>query len=171
LLVAIIPVFIVTGPHLVNGQPNQMNFNVTDSRNIQDIPLKKVQVEDIDIAYKKSGKGDPILLVNPAQADMNAWEPSTLKELSSNHTVIVFDNRGVGNTTTGNKPFSIHQFANDTAGLLDALVIEKADVLGYSLGSLVAQQLAVTQPEKINRLILIAASCGGKESIPQVLKS
>jgi len=53
--------------------------------------------------------------------------------------------------------------------LLDALVIEKADVLGYSLGSLVAQQLAVMQPEKINRLILIAASCGG--SIPQVLKS
>lgn len=163
----------MTGPHLVNGQPNQMNFNVTDSRNIQYIPVKKVQVEDIDIAYKKLGKGDPILLVSPAQADMNAWEPSTLKELSSNHTVIVFDNRGVGNTTTGNKPFSIHQFANDTAGLLDALNIEKADVLGFSLGSLVAQQLAVMHPEKIIRLILDAASCGGKESIPpspQVLK-
>ena len=96
-----------------------------------------------------------------------------LKELSSNHTVIVFDNRGVGNTTTGNKPFSIHQFANDAAGLLDALNIEKADVLGFSLGSLVAQQLAVMHPEKIIRLILVAASCGGKESIPpspQVLK-
>ena len=147
-----------------------MNFNVTDSRNIQNIPVKKVQIEDIDIAYKKLGKGDPILLVSPALADMNAWEPSTLQELSSNHTVIVFDNRGVGNTTTGNKPFSIHQFANDTAGLHDALNIEKADVLGFSLGSLVAQQLAVMHPEKINRLILVAASCGGKESIPQVLK-
>ena len=67
--------------------------------------------------------------------------------------------------------FSIHQFANDTAGLLDALNIEKADVLGFSLGSHVAQQLAVMHTEKINRLILIAASCGGKESIPlQVLK-
>ena len=131
LLVAIIPVFIMTGPHLVNGQPNQMNFNVTDSRNIQNIPVKKVQIEDIDIAYKKLGKGDPILLVSPALADMNAWEPSTLQELSSNHTVIVFDNRGVGNTTTGNKPFSIHQFANDTAGLHDALNIEKTDVLGF----------------------------------------
>ena len=60
---------------------------------------------------------------------------SLLSDLSSNHTVIVFDNRGVGNTTTGNKPFSILQFANDTAGLLDALKIQKADVLGYSLGS------------------------------------
>ena len=68
----------MTGPRLVNGQPNQMNFNVTDSRNIQYIPVKKVQVEDIDIEYKKLGKGDPILLVSPAQADMNAWEPSCI---------------------------------------------------------------------------------------------
>ena len=92
-----------------------------------------------------------------------------LRNLSSNHTVIVFDNRGVGNTTIGTKPFSIQQFANDTAGLLDALKIQKADVLGYSLGSFVTQQLAVTHPEKVNRLILVAASCGGKDSIPQAL--
>jgi len=163
---------IVTNTPLVYGQTNQTITNA-DLLNIQDIPAKKVHVGDIDIAYKMLGKGDPILLVSPAQGDMNAWEPSTLRELSSNHTVIVFDNRGVGNTTTGNKPFSIQQFANDTAGLLDVLKIQKADVLGYSLGSLVAQQLAIMHPEKINRLILVAASCGGKESIPpspQVLK-
>ena len=98
---------------------------------------------------------------------MNVWERvGTLSELSSNHTVIVFDSRGVGNTTTGNRPFSIQQFANDTAGLMDALKIQEADVLGYSLGSFIAQQLAVTHPDKINRLVLVAASCGGKESIP-----
>jgi pimeloyl-ACP methyl ester carboxylesterase len=84
------------------------------------------------------------------------------KKLSSNHTVIVFDNRGVGNTTTGTKPFSIQQFANDTAGLLDFLKIQKADVLGYSMGSFVAEQLTVTHPEKVNRLILVASSCGGE---------
>ena len=50
---------------------------------------------------------------------------------------------------------------------MDALKIQKADVLGYSLGSFVAQQLAVTHPEKVNRLILLASSCGGKESIPR----
>ena len=152
----------------VYGQsvPDQMNSNTTNSVNMQDIPLEKVHVGDIDIAYKMFGNGEPILLVSPAQGDMNTWDPSLLSDLSSNHTVIVFDNRGVGNTTTGNKPFSILQFANDTAGLLDALKIQKADVLGYSLGSFIAQQLAVTHPEKVNRLVLIAASCGGKESIP-----
>ena len=97
---------------------------------------------------------------------MDSWEPSILRDLSTNHTVIVFDNRGVGNTTTGTKPFSIQQLANETTGLLEALKIQKADILGYSLGSLVAQQLIVTHPEKVNRLLLVAASCGGKESIP-----
>ena len=47
--------------------------------------------------------------------NMDAWEPTTLKNLSTNHTVIIFDNRGVENTTTGTKPFSIQQFANDTS--------------------------------------------------------
>ena len=149
------------------GQPTLMDTSTTDSSlNIQNIPVKKVHVGDIDIAYKMFGNGGPILLISPAQADMNSWEPSTLGQLSSNNTVIVFDNRGVGNTTTGSRPFSVQQFANDTAGLMEALKIQKADVLGYSLGSFVAQQLAITHPEKVNRLILLASSCGGKESIP-----
>lgn len=167
LFVLIISTFtIVTNTPLIYGQTNQTVSDNADLLNIQDIPAKKVQVGDIDIAYKMLGKGDPILLVSGASSDMNAWEPSTLREISSNHTVIVFDNRGVGSTTTGTKPFSIQQLANDTAGLLDALKIQKADVLGYSLGSFVAQQLTVTHTEKINRLILVAASCGGKESVP-----
>jgi hypothetical protein len=146
---------------------NQINSNnIADSINTQNIPAKKVRVGDIDIAYKMLGKGEPFLLISPSSF-MDAWDPSILRELSSNHTLIIFDNRGVGNTTTGNKPFSIQQLANDTAGLLDAMKIQKVDVLGYSLGSFVAQQLAVMHPEKVNRLILLAASCGGKEGIPQ----
>lgn len=144
-----------------------MNLNIADLPNIQNIPAKKVHVGDIDIAYKMLGKGDPILLISGASSDMNAWEPSTLRDLSSNHTVIVFDSRGVGNTTTGSAPFTIQQLANDTAGLLDALKIQKANVLGYSLGSYTAQQLTITHPEKVNRLILVAASCGGENSIPK----
>ena len=83
----------------VYGQQDQINSNNTNSIDIQDIPITKIQVGDIDIAYKIFGKGDPILLISGASADMNAWEPSTLGNLSSNQTVIVFDNRGVGNMT------------------------------------------------------------------------
>ena len=98
---------------------------------------------------------------------MDHWSSSVLQDLSSNHTVIIFDNRGVGNTTLGTKPFSIQQFTNDTVGLLDALKIQKADVLRFSMGSFVAQGLTLMHPEKVNRLILYAASCGGQEGIPQ----
>jgi pimeloyl-ACP methyl ester carboxylesterase len=163
-LFAIVLAISVSNANLIYGLSG---INATDSPNIQNILVKRVHVGDIDIAYKTFGKGEPILLVSGAGGDMNAWDPSTLEVLSSNHTVIVFDNRGVGNTTTGSKPFSIQQFANDTAGLLDALKIRKADVLGYSMGSFVAQQLTVMNPEKVNRLVLVAASCGGKEAIPQ----
>jgi pimeloyl-ACP methyl ester carboxylesterase len=125
-----------------------------------------VQVGDINIAYKRFGQGKPILLIAGTSQTKDAWEPTLLSQLAStNHTVIVFDNRGIGETSIGTKPFSIEQFANDTAGLLDALNIEKTDVLGASLGSFVAQELALNYPQKVDRLILHATYCGGNEAI------
>jgi hypothetical protein len=73
-----------------------MNLTIADLLNIQSIPAKKVHVGDIDIAYKMLGTCEPILLISGASSDMNAWESSTLRDLSLNHTVIVFDNRGIG---------------------------------------------------------------------------
>ncbi len=73
----------------------------------------------------------------------------------------------------GTIPFSIQQFANDTAGLIDGLKLQKADVLGYSTSSFVAQQLTLTHPEKVNNPILHGASCGGKEGVypsPEIVK-
>ena len=167
LLVMFIPVITMTATHLVNGQSNQSNFNVTDSLNVQNISTKKVHVGDIDIAYKTFGRGAPILLISGSGNVMDVWPSHFLKELASNHTVIIFDNRGVGNTTAGTRPFSIGQFANDTVGLLDALDIQSTDVLGFSMASFIAQQLTLTHPERVNRLVLYGASCGGQEGIPQ----
>ena len=144
---------------------DQMNSNTTNSINMQDVPLEKVHVGDIDVAYKTFGKGDPIILFNGASDSMDAWDPSFLTSISSNHTVIVFDQRGIGNSTVGSKPYTYPQLANDTAGLLDALKIPKADVMGYSLGGHIAQAFTISYPEKVSRLILAGASCGGKESM------
>ena len=149
------------------SDPDQMNSNTTNSVNIQDIPLEKVRVGDIDVAYKMFGKGYPIILFNGASDSMDAWDPSFLTGLSSNHTVIAFDQRGIGNTTVGSKPYTYQQLANDTAGLLDALKIPKADVMGYSLGGHIAQAFTVSYPEKVNSLILAATTCGGKDGIPK----
>ena len=153
----------------VYGQPNpdQMNSNTTNLVNTEDIPLEKVHVGDIDVAYKVFGKGDPIILFNGASDGMDAWDPSFLTGLSSNHTVIAFDSRGIGNTTLVPNHILMQQLANDTAGLMDALKIQKADVMGYSLGSHIAQAFTISYPDKVNRLILVATSCGGKDGIPK----
>ena len=151
----------------VYGQQDKTSFNATDSSNIQSIPAKKVHVGDIDIAYKMLGKGDPILLYNGASDGMDAWDPSLLRILSSNHTVIAFDSRGLGNTTMGSMPYTYQQLATDAAGLLDALKIPKADVMGYSLGSFIAQQITMMYPDKVNSLVLVGSSCGGKDHTPK----
>ena len=98
-------------------------------------PTEHVQVGDINIAYKRFGQGKPILFISGTSQTKDAWEPTLLSQLAAatNHTVIVFDNRGIGETTVGTKPFSIEQFANDTVGLLDALYVEKADVFELHL--------------------------------------
>src|SRR6478672_621860 len=168
LFVLIIPTSIIaTSTPLVYGQTNQSIAENEDLLNINDIPVKKVHVGDIDIAYKMFGKGDPILLFNGASDGMNAWDPSFLTGLSSNHTVIAFDQRGIANTTIGSKPYTYQQLGNDAAGLLDALKIPKADVMGYSLGSYLAEQLTLMYPDKVNSLVLIGSSCGGKDHTPK----
>ena len=129
--------------------------------------MEKVRVGDIDVAYKVFGKGDPILLHNGASDGMDAWDPALLSRLSSNHTVIMFDIRGIGNTTSGTEPYSVQLLANDTAGLMDALKIQKANILGYSLDAFLTQQFAIMHPDKVNSVILIAGSCGGKDGIPK----
>jgi pimeloyl-ACP methyl ester carboxylesterase len=127
-------------------------------------PVRTVHVNDIDIAYKDLGQGKPLIFIMGYGSTMDMWPPEVLRNLSSNHRVIVFDNRGMGNTTSSDQPFSIGLFADDTAGLLDALNISHADVLGWSMGADIAQELALRHPGKVDRLILYAGTSGGKES-------
>lgn len=134
--------------------------------------VESVPVGDINITYKVLGQGEPIVLIMGYSSTMDMWDPLFLDNLSSKYKVIIFDNRGMGNATAPPGNFSIVQFANDTAGLLTALGIEKAHILGWSMGSFVAQELAIRNPEMVNKIILYAADCGGKEAVmpsPQIL--
>jgi pimeloyl-ACP methyl ester carboxylesterase len=136
---------------------------------LDNMPSHNVTVGDIDISYKQIGRPDakPIILITGASATMDMWNPLLLEQLASaNYRIIIFENRGVGESTVGTKEFSISQFANDTLGLLDALGISKADVLGWSMGGFIAQQLAVTNPDKVDNLILYTTSCGGPNDRP-----
>lgn len=122
-------------------------------------------VNGIEIAYRVIGEGPPLVLIMGLTATMDWWEPALLEELSRSHTLVLFDNRGAGRSVCDAGEFSIEQFADDTAGLMDALQIESASVLGYSMGGMIAQELALRHPERVDRLMLFATYCGGSESV------
>jgi len=140
--------------------------NATEKARIMALEgIKTVQVGDIEMAYKVMGEGEPLLLIMGAGATMDAWPHEFLDNLSSKYQVTVFDNRGMGYTTASPANFSVSQFANDTAGLMDALGIKQANILGISLGGFIAQELAIEHPDKVKRLVLIATYCGGAQAI------
>lgn len=134
--------------------------------NISKIEVKTVHVGDIDMAYKTFGQGQPLIMIIGSSSTMDLWPPELLSRLSSNHKVVIFDNRGMGYTTATPGNFSIDQFAEDTSGLMDALGIKKANILGWSMGSFIAQELALNHPDKVDNLVLYASDCGGSHAIP-----
>ena len=150
--------------------------NTTSVNQLNETLTQKIKVGDIDVGYRVFGKGDPLFLIMGFKGTMDVWDQRLLQNLASQYRVIVFDNRGMGETTVGdiNKNSTITQFANDTAGLIDALGFEKASVLGWSMGGFIALELALNHPDKVDRIILYATSCGGKEAVfpePDVLKN
>jgi pimeloyl-ACP methyl ester carboxylesterase len=118
-----------------------------------------IRVNDIQMGYRIYGSGYPLVMIMGYGSTMNLWEPGLLSTLSARFKVIVFDNRGMGNTETGQRPFSIEQFADDTVGLMDALDIQQAHVLGWSMGAMIAEEIVLRHPGKVNKLVLYAAHC------------
>ena len=159
----------IINPSATSNSNGLNSISLETSVNYANTETKKIRVGDIDIAYQIFGKGDPLLFIPGFSMTMDMWEPM-LNGLPADHTIILFDNRGIGQTTAGNDTttaFTIEQFANDTAALMDTLGIKQpVDVLGLSLGGYIAQELAFLNPEKVFRLILVASSCGGNQTVP-----
>jgi len=109
--------------------------------------------------YEVHGKGKPLLLIAGLGNDLNGWA-FQIPEFAKKYRVIAFDNRGSGRTDAPDQPYSIPMMAEDTAGLMDALGIEKAHVLGVSMGGYIAQELAIRCPGRVESLILVTTSVG-----------
>lgn len=113
------------------------------------MPLVEISI-GISIHYESSGSGEPILLIMGTGADHTLWGP-TVGPLSDAFRVITFDNRGTGRSTCPADPtsYSMRALAEDAVALLDALEIEQAHISGLSLGSAVAQEVAINSPERV----------------------
>lgn len=109
--------------------------------------------------YEVHGQGQPLLLICGLGNDLSSWALQ-VPEFSKNHRVICFDNRGSGQTDAPDVPYSIRMMAADTAGLMDVLEIEKAHVLGVSMGGYIAEELAIGWPARVASLVLATTSAG-----------
>lgn len=118
------------------------------------------QVNRIRLYYEVTGNGQPLLLISGVGFGGWVWRYQ-IAALSKHFRVITFDNRGVGQSDKPDEPYKIDTFVADTKGLLDALQIQKAHVLGVSLGGMVAQQLTLKHPRMVDRLMLCSTIFGG----------
>jgi len=119
--------------------------------------MPAVRVGDINIYYEDFGKGEPLLLIAGWGTDLSCWLPQ-IPEFSTKYRVIAFDNRGAGRTDAPDEPYSFRMMADDAVGLLDALGIGKAHILGMSMGGCIAQEIAIEHPERTRSLILAATT-------------
>jgi 3-oxoadipate enol-lactonase len=127
--------------------------------------MPKIKANAIEIHYEVSGSGTPLALIAGLGYPLWQWR-GMIPYLAPYFRVIAFDNRGVGLTDKPTGPYTAGLLAADTAGLLDALGIEKAVVLGHSMGGFVAQALALDFPQKVDRLILCSTNFGGPRHVP-----
>jgi 3-oxoadipate enol-lactonase len=111
------------------------------------------KVGELELYYEEHGNGDPLLLIMGLAADSTGWI-FQIPDLSRHYRTIAFDNRGVGRSAKPAGPYSIHEMADDAAGLLDCLGIQRTHVVGISMGGMIAQELALRHPERVRGLVL-----------------
>ena len=124
-----------------------------------------VSVGDIELDCERSGSGPPLLMMMGMGGTMLSWGEPFLEALRRDFEVIAYDHRGVGASTRLDGPITIVELARDAAGLLEALELDSAHVLGISMGGMVAQELALARPELVRTLALGCTYCGGAGSV------
>jgi pimeloyl-ACP methyl ester carboxylesterase len=123
-----------------------------------------IAVDGGQIAYRRIGKGRPLLVLNGFAATIADWDPSFIHRLASSNELILLDNRGIGGSVDDGRLFDIPKLAEDAAHLIETLGFEHASVMGWSMGGFIAQALALQQPNHIDKLILLSTDCGGPDA-------
>lgn len=119
----------------------------------------------VHIAWERHGAGAPLLLIHGLGYARWGWEP-VLPGLAETFEVLLFDNRGIGASDAPPGPYTVAEMAADAIGVLDAAGVERAHVVGTSLGGMVAQELALTNPGRVDRLVLACTTPGGPNAHP-----
>jgi len=123
-------------------------------------------VGDIKIYHELHGEGHPMVLLNGWGGSSEAWSREMIETLSRRNRVLILDNRGTGWSERPEGDYTMEMMAEDVAGLMEALGIPEAHVLGFSMGGILAQVFALEHPGRVTSLILCGTTCGGSQSVP-----
>jgi len=134
--------------------------SVAASGGITAVPVKVIQTAEGQVAYHQLGNGTPLLLIMGLGGSIDDWEPAFVNALAYRYRVIVFNNAGVGRTSALPSPLTVTAMAEQTSGFIAALGLGRVDVLGWSMGGMVAQALKVLHPAQVGRLVLAATQAG-----------
>jgi pimeloyl-ACP methyl ester carboxylesterase len=127
-----------------------------------EVPNKLVSAANgIDYAYRETGTGTvPLVLLQHFRGNLDSWDPALIDALAAARRVVTFDNAGVGGST-GTTPDTVGQMAHDAIAFLSAMEFRPADILGFSIGSFVAQEIALIRPGVLRKLILASSAPQG----------
>jgi pimeloyl-ACP methyl ester carboxylesterase len=140
----------------VTKATNGSTAPVPDTVSIASAVVQTVHTTLGTVAYRAIGNGPALVMINGYSATMEDWDPLLVDALAQHHRVVIFDNAGVGRSQKLPAPLTIDAMANQIGALIDALHLARADVLGWSMGTTIAQALAVLHPSDVRALILCA---------------
>lgn len=126
--------------------------------------MPHIDVHGRSLHYVRSGEGPPLLLIQGMSGNHLHWGPEFVALLEPHFDVIAYDHRGIGRSDRVEAGFTIADLADDAAGLLDALGVDDAHVLGISMGGMTAQELALRHPGHVRTLAIGCSYCGGPGS-------
>jgi pimeloyl-ACP methyl ester carboxylesterase len=126
--------------------------------------IPTVAVDGAQLVYHRIGGGRPLLVLNGFGATSADWDPSFIDRLTSSNELILLNNRGIGGSTDDGQSFDIAKLATDAAHVIETLGIERASVMGWSMGGFIAQALALNYADRVDILVLLSTDSGGIEA-------
>ena len=153
----------------VQNMTHSLSLPLSSSALFQDTPTRSVDVGGTAFVYRELGpkSGVPVILLNHLGAQLDNFDPRIVDGLAATRHVIAFNNRGIGGSG-GKTPTTISTMARDAVAFIKALGFDKVDLFGFSLGGFVAQEIVLTEPRLVHKLILTGTGPAGGEGIDKV---